>query len=216
MKKQNKSIIIISIFLLIIVILTIFMINGFSNNDDLHRQTYEIDDENDDGRSFTVELGDIGYGNEYSSWALLQLSPSYSFGLKFDNISIEKNSTILNAYVELFSVGTPEHRTPNCKIYCDNVDDAINFSEMGVLDICGRNYTNNYSLWNESVPYNKWVRSPSIVELIQEIINRENWSCDNSIAILFISEGLKDYSSAFNNYDTGYPPRLYIEWKSID
>lgn len=210
MKKKYKIITIILIVLIALIVF-IFLINNLSNKDSENWQVFEINDENDDGRSFTVEIGDLGYGNEYASWALLQLSPSYSFGLKFDNITIDKNATIIDAYIELFSVGTPGHRSPNCKIYCDNVDNPMNFSDIGVLDICGRNYTNNYTLWNESLPHNKWIKTPAIVEIIQELINRENWSSGNSIAILFISNGFQDFSAAFKNYDSGYPARLYIK-----
>jgi len=215
MKNKKKYLITITILIVLLAIAT-YLVNPLSNKDNKQKNIFEINDENDDGRSFTVELGDLGYGNEYTAWALLQLSPSYSFGLKFDNVSIKKNSTILNAYVELFSVGTPGHRNPNCIIYCDNVDNSVNFSEMGVLDICGRNYTKNFVDWNESLPHNKWVKSPSVVKLVQEIINRTNWSSGNSLSILFISKGLNNYSAAFNNYDTGYSARLYVEWKKTD
>jgi hypothetical protein len=33
------------------------------------------------------------------------------------------------------------------------------------------------------------------------------------MAVLFISEGLVGYSAAFKNYATGYPAKLYIEWR---
>ena len=177
---------------------------------------FEVDNGNDNGRSFTVEESDIGYGNELGAWALLQLSPSYSFGVKFNNITIPKNATIKNVYIELYSIGTPKHDRPNCRIYCDKNDSIANFSEMGVLDICGRIYTNNSVRWNATAPYGEWVKTPSLKQPFEEILNGANWTSGNSIAFLFVSQGYIGYSASFRNYESGSSPRLYIEWKSND
>ncbi len=177
-------------------------------------QRYAVDEENDDGRSFTVEYNEKGYGTEYD-WGLLQLAPSYSFGVKFDNISIPEGMVLSDAYVELYSVGTPGHRHPNCRIYCDASDFAVDFSVAGALDISGRNYTENFTRWNASVAYDQWVSSPCIRDCLQEIFARENWTAGNSVAVLFVSEGVPQYAAAFRNYGTGYPARLVLELKPI-
>ena len=174
---------------------------------------YEVDDEFDDTRTFTVILNDLQSETEHGDWALLQLSPSYSFGVRFNNITIANNSEILDAYVELYSVGTPGHDHPNCIIYCDNVDNAENFSKMGVLDISGRNYTDSYSIWNSTVHFDQWIKSPSITDSLKEVVYRPNWTNGNSIAVLFVSEGFKGYSAAFQNYEKGFPPKLHIIWR---
>jgi hypothetical protein len=148
---------------------------------------------------------------------MLQLSPSYSFGIRFNNISITNDTKILDAYIELYSIGTPGHNNPNCKIYCDAVDNAINFTdEIGVLNITGRIYTENYTRWNSTSPYARWVRTPSLVAPLQEIIDRNNWSADNSVAFLFVTEGIRNYSAAYENYESGSPARLYIEYEETD
>ena len=199
-----------SAIIFLIIIMIIFDPLGLTEH--IHSQTYEVNDRNDNGRTFTVENNEIGYGNENGSWALLQLSPSYSFGIKFDEINIPQGSIIKTAYIELFSIGTPGHLYPNCKIYCDYVDDAVNFIDVGVLDICGRIYTSSYAYWNSSVIFGDWVKTPSVIPPIQDVINRTNWKKGNSIAFLFVTEGFDNYSATFQNFESGYPPRLYIEW----
>jgi len=208
-KKYLAGIIIVSIA--VICFIVFILINNISI---VHKETFEVNDEHDNARTFAVyDNGNlIGSGNENGSWALLQLSPSYSFGVKFNNIDIKQGAEIKTAYILLYSVGTPMNRYPNCKIYCDNTDNAVNFSEIGVLNISGRKYTINYALWNETVEFEKWVKTPSLVSPIQEVINRKNWKPGNSIAFLFITEGKLDYSATFQNFENGYPPKLYVEW----
>ena len=175
---------------------------------------FKISSPHDDARTFITNIGDEGYGDEDGGWAMLQLAPSYSFGVRFVNVSVPHGARIKNAYVELYSLGTPGHDHPNCRIYCDDSDDAVNFSVKGVLDRCGRNYTENFTRWNETVPYGKWVRTPSIAAQIQEIVDRENWTSGNAIAVLFVSEGLRGYSATFQNYENGYPARLHIVFEN--
>jgi hypothetical protein len=185
-----------------------------SNAPKVNRETYEVNDEFDNARTFSVYKDGnlVGFGNENGSWALLQLAPSYSFGLKFDNIEISQGTEIKSAYIALYSIGTPINRYPNCKIYCDDTDNAVNFSKIGVLNISGRTYTENYTLWNDTVEFEKWTNTLSLVASIQEVIDRKNWVAGNSIAFLFVSEGYLDYSATFQNFENGYPAKLYVEW----
>ena len=209
MNKKIKLILSITI-ITILVVATLSLI--FTNHEKYNIFTAQVIAEYNDGRTFTTLYNEKGYGNENDAWALLQLSPSYSFGVRFINVSIPQGAKIKKAYVELYSIGTPGHRHPNCKIYCDDTDNAVNFSVKGVLDICGRNYTTNYTRWNTTLPYSKWVKTPSIAKQVQEVINRENWTSGNAIAVLFVTEGLRGYSAAFHNYAAGNPAKLYIEW----
>jgi hypothetical protein len=179
----------------------------------IHRDEYVVGNEHDDARTFTVENSETGYENEDGKWAILQLSPSYSFGVRFTNVSIPRYATIKKAYIELYSIGTTAHRHPVCRIYCDDVDNAVNFSTIGVLDICGRSYTTAYSKWNATLPYGAWVSTPSLVVPLQKIINRINWNPGNAIAFLFVSEGTLDCAATFQNYESGKPAKLYVEWK---
>ena len=172
---------------------------------------FNVTDDHDDARTFIADNSKEGYGNEDGINNLLQLSPSYSFGLRFTNVTVPKNAKILDAYVEVYSIGTPGHTNPNCNIYCDDVDDASNFTNItGVLNISGRKYTENYVTWNETVVYDEWVKTPSITKSIQEIVDRKNWTSGNSIAVLFVSNGILGYVSTFQNFEKGFASRLVV------
>ena len=88
MKTTKKTGILVTIILLISFAI-IFALGSMINTESFYKEMYEVNDENDDGRTFTSATG---YGNEHDDWALLQLSPSYSFGLKFDNISVPQGA----------------------------------------------------------------------------------------------------------------------------
>jgi len=213
-KKHFLAILIMSI----IILVSFFFLLNYQDNyqetqNDFFVDFFEVSDENDDSRTFTVELSPKGYENENGNWPL-QLSPSYSFGVRFTNVSIPKDAKILQVYVELYSIGTPGHSHPNCKIFCDNSDNASNFSIIGVLDISGRNYTSNFTLWNSTVPYGEWVKSPDLTAQLKEVMSRENWTSGNSIAILFVTEEIRGYSAAFKNYESNFPAKLYIKWEN--
>jgi len=198
---------------ILIIAISAYFIVSTENTSNLNHDIYIVEDEHDDARTFTVMLNELMSETEDGDWATLQLSPSYSFGVRFNNISIPDNATLKDAYVELFSIGTPGHTHPNCIIYCDNVDNAVDFSNLGVLDVSGRNYTFNYSTWNQTISYGKWIKTPSIKSCIGEVISRNNWSSGNSIAVLFVSEGYREYSATFQNYERGAPAKLHIIWE---
>lgn len=208
--------------LVIIVLLSVIVLFVVpENNDDkiqdeqkFNENLFYVDNGTDDARTFSVDLSDEGFGNEDGYYENLQLSPSYSFGLRFNNISIPKNAIIIDAYVGVYSVGTPGHRSPNCKIYADNVSNAASFNDtIGVLNITGRNYTESSVLWNETVAYDQWVRTPSITSVVQEVIDNNEWAENNSIAILFVTQGYWEYIASFNNFERGFASRLHVEWK---
>lgn len=213
--KKNKKFIILIVFCIAIISVVAIYIAGPLADAGIHRGVYVVNSEHDDARTFTTN-SDTGYGNEDGKWAILQLSPSYSFGVRFTNVTIPRYALIKTAYIELYSIGTPNHRHPVCRIYCDDVDNASNFtSTIGVLNISGRVYTSRYSDWNTTVPFAKWVSTPSLVDPMQEVIDRQNWNPGNAIAFLFVSKGTLDCAAAFQNYENGQPAKLYVEWEVV-
>jgi len=209
MYKRNLSVVIITVGICLLSL--IIFLNIIYNNPKNFLER-EIISENDDGRTFEVPSLPEGFGDEYTEWATLQVNPTYSFGLRFTNITIPRGSKIIEAYVKLFSIGSKGHCHVNCTIYCDNTSDALNFSTKGCLERCGRNYTKASVDWNEKLPYLSWVKTPSIKYLVQEVINRADWKAGNALAILFITKHSDD-SAVFDNYGGGHPARLYIEWR---
>ena len=216
MKKTQNIAILTLIIIIIIAGATLIALQ----NDDLdsdkennNKSIFEVIDPHDDARTFTAENSELGYGNEDGAWAYLQLSPSYSFGTRFQNVNIPKDAEIIDAYVALYCMGTPDHLHPNCYIYCDNVNYSVNFTEAGVLNISGRNYTDNFVDWNRTVRYGYWYRTPPLTDIIKEVMDNKDWIPGNPITVLFVSKGLRQYVSTFQNFENDFPPKLYIIWK---
>ena len=216
MKKTQN----IAILTLIIIVITAGATLIALQNDEINtnkeknnKTLFEVVDPHDDARTFTAENSELGYGTEDGDWAYLQLSPSYSFGTRFQNVNIPKDSEIIDAYVALYCMGTPDHLHPNCYIYCDNVSYSVNFTEAGALNISGRNYTNNFVDWNRTVKYDFWYRTPPLTDIIKEVIDNKDWNPGNPITVLFVSKGYRQYVSTFQNFENGFPPKLYIIWK---
>jgi len=215
MQKNKTKIIILVIFAIISIVVIFSLLPSDSDNEvdpelDLH--VFEVLNENDDARTFFVDNTDVGYGNEDGVWATNQLSPSYSFGLRFENLSVPINATITTAYIRLYSISTPGLNNSNCNIYCDNTSDAENFTNIGVLNISGRNYTKNYTHWNETLAFGQWIKTPDLTPLVQEVIDKNNWTSGNSVAFLFVTNALRGYSATFQNFENKYPARLYLDW----
>lgn len=207
LKRKQQRIMFVALFSLVVVLSLVYYMVTRS---DYVTLVIKVQAPDDDARTFITGVDGEGYGDEDGGWAMLQLAPSYSFGVRFVNVFVPHGARIKDAYVELYSVGTPGHDHPNCRIYCDASDNAVNFSVCGVLDRCGRVYTTNFTRWNETVSYGKWVKTPSIAAQIQEVVNRKNWTSGNAVVVLFISEGIRGYSATFQNYENGYPARLHI------
>jgi len=215
-KKEKIAILIIGIILIGAV--SYIIINPASDDKkiNINLEMFEVSHKNDDARTFTVELNEQGYQNEDGDeWNTYnQINPTYSFGIRLINVTIPKNATILDCYAELYSIGTPGHSHPNCKIYFDKVADAKRFNKtLGALNISGRIYTENYTIWNETVGYQEWVKTPSLKMQMQEIVNQKNWTKGNSVAVLFVTQKLRGYISTFQNYELGYASRLYVKWE---
>jgi len=215
-KTQNIAIILLSVITIIAGATLIALQNDDlnENKENSNESIFEVIDPHDDARTFIAENSELGYGNEDGDWAYLQLSKSYSFGTRFQNVTIPKDAEIVDAYVALYCMGTPPyHLHPNCFVYCDNASYSVNFSQAGVLNISGRNYTNNFVDWNRTIKYDYWYRTPPLTDIINEVINKKNWTSGNPITVLFVTKGFKNYSTTFQNFENGYPPKLYIIWK---
>ena len=91
--NKNQIIPIIILLILIGAVLSIYLSSEEKVNSNPYVM-FEVSNEFDDSRTFTVMLNEKGYENENGDWATLQLSPSYSFGVRFTNVSIPKNARL--------------------------------------------------------------------------------------------------------------------------
>jgi hypothetical protein len=138
--------------------------------------SYQISSDSDDAYSHSSIM------KENENYVRLHYSDTEETiaGLRFRNVQIPQgaNITEANLCVNIYS----DHNYPRCDIYAENVDDSEIIE--GGTPLNERIRTNSKVTWNaDNIGYS-WEESPDIAIIIQEIINRQDWTQGNDITIL--------------------------------
>lgn len=141
----------------------------------------------------------------------------YDTYVRFRSVSIPKEATILTAKLTLTANGNYSNDNCNVNIYGNNVDNA---SVPGSISAYNALALTDPVAWNAvaHITTNTAFDSPSIVDIIQTIVNRSGWSSGNALAIL-----LKNNSSStsanrncytYNDGNSNYYPKLVVTYLS--
>ncbi len=153
-------------------------------------------------------------GNNGDSGTTYTLMSSAS---RFQTVNIPQGATINTAYLTLTCRTAKSGTTVNSNIEGEDVDGAATFSTLANYQ--GRVRTtasvawNNISAWTLNTEYN----SPSIVSVIQEIVNRGSWSANNDLVLFWDNNG-SDFGSDIyrtsHSYDsdTAKATKLFIAY----
>ena len=118
----------------------------------------------------------------------------YRVGMRFLNITIPKGATILTAIVTLTARYSKSDTTVNCILKGELVADAATFSTSANFDGRARTVAsvawNNIGAWTAGLTYD----TPSIVSIIQEIVNQAAWASGNDLVVFWDDDA--DTSSA--------------------
>ena len=136
--------------------------------------------------------------------------------VRFANVTIPQGSTITSAYVKWTAESNKTGTVVNVRIYANDVDNPTaptDQTEANALDLTSASVDwDNVASWTGSTQYN----SPSIVTVIQEIINRVGWSSGQALMCLFKDNGSDsgEYRSGTQiDYDSGSAKaELHVEW----
>ncbi|MEO1258229.1 MAG: DNRLRE domain-containing protein [Bacteroidota bacterium] len=140
---------------------------------------------------------------------------SQEVGIRFNNISIPVGATITEAYIQ-FTTEAPNTAACNLNIYGENTDNAVTFTSSN-FNISSRSKTSASVAW---VP-NPWPttgeqgtdqRTPSLISIVQEIIDQGGWQSGNSMAFILNGSGRREAVSYDNDPD--FAPRLIINFSS--
>lgn len=172
-------------------------------------------------RQLTPSGWDLTTGYQYAG---CRDSSNYQYGggMRFQAIAIPKGAVITAAYLTFqahFNLAGTIVRT---RISAEDVDDAPTFADdAATFDTRWTNRTAARVDWDE-IP--AWTQgedydSPSIVSVIQEIVNRDNWASGNDIVIFWEDfDDRSDHNEAARRIalsydgDTTYCPKLHIEY----
>ncbi|MCK4783590.1 MAG: hypothetical protein KAV87_07565, partial [Desulfobacteraceae bacterium] len=169
-----------------------------------------ISDSNDDAE-------ETASGNAYSVNADLDLggfnvgSNDSVVGLRFQNIPIPKEATIIGAYIE-FEANVNTGADTSVTIVGENSDNAAQFEDTD-YNISSRPATTASVAWN-SIP--AWAidiryQTPDLKNIVQEIVNRSQWSEGNAMAFRITGTGKRD-AKAYTGVAAD-SPLLHIEYQ---
>ncbi len=135
-------------------------------------------------------------------------------GLRFTGITVPSGATITSAYLTFRAIAADAPMTnsdvTNLTIKGQLISNALTFSTT-TNDISNRTLTTASASW---VP-TSWItgsdyNSPSIVSVIQEIVNQGTWASGNAMAIIITGTGHR--SSPSYNGDAANAARLVITY----
>jgi len=179
--------------------------------------TWQVGAGNDDA----VEYGSGSFdaANDYNrvrSYTSPLSSNYVCCGVRFTSVNIPQGSTIDSANVSLYTYsGTYDDM--NGMIYGNDVDNAQDFNDNAhIISTADRPRTSASVSWVEySIGAGVWA-TKSVTNIIQEIVNREGWSSNNALVLLFIAntDVYKVFRAKSYENSTTQCPKLYIEWTS--
>ena len=142
-------------------------------------------------------------------------------GMRFQAVTIPQGATIVTAHLQLRAYNDKSGTIVRSRIRGEAADDTTTFSTVSDYDNRVRTGVSvdwdGIPAWTKDADYN----SPSIVSVIQEIVNRGSWASGNAIVIFWDDhEGRSDPNSdcdriAYSyNGSTTYAPKLHIEYST--
>ncbi|MBA7591114.1 hypothetical protein ES708_33265 [subsurface metagenome] len=146
----------------------------------------------------------------------------YGGGMRFTNITIPKDTNIIEAHLTLHARYTRTADVVNSRISAEDIDDAPTFADSAAaFDTRWAARTeakvdwDAMPAWTANVDYD----SPDIKAVIQEIVNREGWASGQDIVIFWDDfDGRRTEAAGCRrdgySYDksTVFAPKLHIRY----
>jgi len=173
-----------------------------------------IDDQIADGYDDAHEKdNDTSFSNSSSSVYVLGNSAAadrWNAGLRFDDVSISNGDTVTVAYLSVLPISST-FDDPHLTIYAEDEDNSNNFNTEA--DVNDRTTTTANTAWAEWDIGVSWNNTPSLVDEVQEVIDRGGWSSGN--AMTFLLFGSTSVGGLYqDSYDgsTSDCAKLHIEY----
>lgn len=135
-------------------------------------------------------------------------------GVRFVNVTIPQGANLIDAYVQ-FRAGDSNTEYTDLAILGEYTDNAAGFG-TSANDISSRTQTTASVMWNyvRNWTANQSYQTPSIISIIQEIVDRPSWSSGNAITLLFKSTDLngKRFAVSHDHPSANAPPLLHVEY----
>jgi hypothetical protein len=135
-----------------------------------------------------------------SDMELIRESSDQTVGLRFTNIDIPADATITQAYLQ-FTVDETGSSNTNLLIRAEDTDDAERFTSQryNISNRATSNAAVNWQppAWNKVSEQGTKQKTPDLSALVQETINNNGWTANNSMVFIITGEG-KRTAEAYN------------------
>jgi hypothetical protein len=141
---------------------------------------------------------------------------SQTVGMRFTGLNIPRGATIVNAYIQ-FTAAKVRSTTTSLIVKGEAVDNAQTFSRVN-SNISTRPVTTANVSWSP-VPWTAVggagidQRTPTLTPIIQEIVNRSNWTSSHALAIIITGTGKREAISF--EADAAAAPVLHVEFAGM-
>jgi hypothetical protein len=145
-----------------------------------------------------------------SDLELVEDGDRQTVGIRFRNVTVPRNATIVNAWVQ-FRVDETGGGTTNLRIYGQASDNALAFTTADG-NVSTRPRT-SFVGWNAVGAWNTEgaaQQTPNLAAVIQQIVNRSQWASGNALAVIITGTG-KRVADAYDG-EPGKAPLLHIEY----
>lgn len=142
---------------------------------------------------------------------------SQLIGLRYQNVNIPPNVMITDAKL-IFTIDEAQSEAAAGTFFGEAISNTEPFSDT-VNNISNRERTMRSVTWNDIPTWDEdevgnSVESPSLLPIIQEIVDDSAWTAGNSLAIIVEGEGRRSVASY--NGDGENAPILQIEYATTD
>lgn len=170
---------------------------------------------NDDATWFTGQSGDLGLAS--SVLILGRVGSDYHSVIRFPSVAIPFGSTILSAVLTLRCPTTDNTGlTCNGTISGEDTDTAAEITtcaQAEALVLTSANVAwNDIPAWTQGTFYD----TPSLTEIIQEIVNRAGWVSGNNLRLVLRNNASSSlafrYGSPYDSGNAAYYPKLVITY----
>ncbi len=137
-------------------------------------------------------------------------------GMRFVNLTIPKNATITNAYIQ-FTTDEVSTAATTVSIAAEAVDNSAIFTtadnNISARALAGVTASWNPAAWNTIDEAGANQRTTNLASVVQQIVNRANWNSGNALSFIVSGSG-KRVASSFNISSGTKAPLLHVEYSS--
>lgn len=164
--------------------------------------------------------GDDGYSNRTSSFNthyeyMIIGNVTQEAFIRFPNVAVPNGATIDSAYITLTNHSLSDYGTIDMAVHFNDIDNAVAPTDATEFD--GLALTDAV-VWPHAIWYTfESYSSPSLISLVQDIVDKEGWSSGNALMAVINRNGSDTgwkYVVSLD-YTGGWEPVLHIESSSF-